>query len=311
MNCDAELLSRPFSWYDLCLRDGTVETLHAKCGDNDYYFEVLYNSENARLGIWLSKIPRRVLLEAVNYIFKTHKEVKRIGYRYSLEPLGVSSKGNHFKFELPDKTEEIISNLSKSERKHLKNRQNRLSEAGKITINDYQADWDNPDVVEAFSKFFEFKHITHGTNCNLTARQYIQVQQVSNLYVLRCNNNIIAVKLSCEQCPIVGGENTSYSMDYAKYYPGIIMQYTLLSELVKKGKTELFIGGSGYQGQRKYKQHFNSIEETVYHGIIYRSLIEHIVHKIIVAFKTFIKTILPVKLVAVIRAITNGTKVRA
>ena len=303
-------MSRPYSWSDYCLRDGTCETLHAKCGDDDYYFEVLYNADNAKLGIWLSNIPRTVLLEAVKFIFRTHSEVRRIGYRYSRVPLGVYTRTNHFRIELPGTQDEILARMSKHERKKLNNRQRRLNEAGNITLHDYKADWNNPESVEAVNKFFEFKKITHGKNYNLTPKEYIQVYQVSDIYALRCDGEIIAVKLSCKQCPIVGGENTSYSIDYAKFYLGIIMQYTLLSELTKKGKAELYLGDSSYTGQRTYKQHFNSIEETAYNGIIYRSFTEHIRRKAAHAFRMFIKALLPWKLVAVIRSVKRGTKLK-
>ena len=309
MKCDDELMSRPRDLGDSCLRGGTSETLHAKCGDDDYYLQVLYDSDTALLGIWMSRIPRRILLEAVSYVFRTHGEVRRISYRYSLEPLGVWSRVNHFRIVLPESQDKLLAEMPKHERQNLNSRLRKLHKEGNITFHEYQANWNNPDTLEAFNKYFEFKNITHNRKYNLTASQYIQKYQVSNIYVLRCNDDVVAVRLSCEQCPVAGGENISYSRDYAKFYPGIIIQYNFLAELVRKGKTELFLGGSHYTGQQKYKQHFNSIEETAYEGIIYRSLAAHLVHKTIMAAKTFIKAALPVKLLAVIKSIKNGTPI--
>ena len=249
INCDPELFARKDTGYDSCLRDGKFETLHANCGDEDYYMQVLYCAETAKLGVWMSRIPRNVLIEVVNYVFRTHKEVNRIIYRYCLEPLGAHKKINHFRIVLPESHDALLTRMPKHERQNLNSRLRKLKQKGTVTYQEYRADWDNPNVLEAFDAYFRFKNITHDRDFGLTARQYIQTSQTSNIYVLRCDDEVVAVRLSCEQCPIACGENIAYNTEYVKFAPGIVLQNYVLSSLINKGKTELFLGGSNYPGQ--------------------------------------------------------------
>ena len=303
MKCDPELMKRPDNGGDYCLRDGKVETLHINFHDSDYYVQVLLKQHIAELGIWLSSIPRKALCEAVKFIFRMHKEIQFIRYRNSRVPLGVSKKTNHFRIVLPDSPEEIMKRMSRHERHKLRNRINRLNEVGRITFHEYKADSDNPEAINAVNKFFEFKNVTHGRDYKLTARQYIQAYQVSNIYVIKCNSEVIAIKISCEQCPIVGGENHTYNTKYAKYYPGIIMQNHILGELIKKGKKEFYLGGAGTEGTRRYKQHFNSIEDITYTGIIYRHAYQYIIRCFVRSIKTWTKKILPAKIIRGLKAL--------
>ena len=61
-------------------------------------------------------------------------------------------------------------------------------------------------------------------------------------------------------------KNFSYNQEYAKYSPGMVLYYYLISDLIARGKKKLFLLG----GNLEYKRHFNGIPTTTYTGTLYR-----------------------------------------
>ena len=274
--------------FDDCSKD----TLHIKHSGKDYYVQVMYEKNFARLGIWLMDIPSEAVKEVAAYIFKKHRKVRWIYFQRSYTELGECSESNHFRMTLPATSEELYSRLTNKSRYNIKREQRLLeAETGGLVFAEYDVDNMPKDVFEAY---FTMKKITHGRDFRLTEQEYIMTSQTSNAYVIRAakTGKIISLVLSCEQCPIVYIENITYDIVYAKYSPGKMIYHHYLGELVKKGKKELFLSG----GQLDYKRHYGSREETIYTGRVFRSVYACIMYHISRTFRDNMKKIVPVKL---------------
>ena len=69
-----------------------------------------------------------------------------------------------------------------------------------------------------------------------------------------------AIRFSCEQCPVVYGENFTFNPELQEYSLGRAIFMHHLKRMVEKGHPELFFAGGNYE----YKTHYGSIEETLY-----------------------------------------------
>lgn len=76
-----------------------------------------------------------------------------------------------------------------------------------------------------------------------------------------------AILFSCEQCSCVYVENLTYNEQYSKYSCGKALYDIFLARMIEKGKKEIFLGS----GNLEYKKKYGSVEETVYHCIVFRN----------------------------------------
>lgn len=74
---------------------------------------------------------------------------------------------------------------------------------------------------------------------------------------------------SCEQCSCVYVENLTYNEQYSKYSCGKALYDIFLARMIEKGKKEIFLGG----GNLEYKKKYGSVEETVYHCVVFRNAV--------------------------------------
>lgn len=226
---------------------------------------ISYTGKQAELGVWLGEIPQSVISSISKKVFADHRKIEKIVYLNSLVEYENATTNNHFRIVLPNSVEELKGRLSSKGRYNAR-RENRIlkEQFPDLTQNTYSVD-EYPDSV--FLEYFKMKKTTHGTNYNMTAEEYIQKYHVSNIYSLSAGDKILAIILSCEQCPIVYIENLTYDVEYAKFSPGKVLYDSYLEILINKGFSELYLAG----GNLDYKKRYGSIEDTVYSGIIYRN----------------------------------------
>lgn len=239
-----------------------------------YVVEVEYRDNTAYLGLWLNYVSSNALNELCETIFKKQKEISQIKYEYSLVPLGYCKQKNHYRIILPNSEEELHNRLSKKGRYNI-NREKRVAEEcfGSLSIVEYTSD-NVPDSV--MIKYFELKKGTHGVDYKMTPLQYLKSYYVTHIYVLYFGDDIAAIVLSCEQCPIVYIENITYDKEYAKYSAGQILYDLYLSKLTEKAVKEIYLAG----GNLDYKKRYGSIEDKSYVGTVYKHKFDEIVRRI-------------------------------
>lgn len=227
--------------------DGTVKTV-------EYRLE----KDQAELGLWLTPITPEELEQLIAYIRKNHPNVKKISYKNGVLPYGKARAHNHFRIVFPETVEEMESRISSKSRAKMRKKLRHAEEQyGPLRVLEYDRS-DLPD--EVVETFFRFKQEIRGRVYNMTPVQYLNRYNVSHCYVMMFGDTVGAIRFSCEQCPIVYGENFTYNPEMKEYSLGRAIFVHHLIRMVEKKHTELFFAGGDYE----YKTHYGSIEETLY-----------------------------------------------
>ena len=217
----------------------------------------------ANLGLFLVPISKKALKQIVKFVFKNHKEVQYIKFKYGHQQLGdeVLTK-NNFRIHLPETTELLYERLSKKGKYNITREKKILEQDfGMWSVHEHAAA--SAEAEQAWEKYFEYKAITHGDRWkNYDKEVYRKASGVSTVYALALGEDkrIAAVILSCEECPVVFLENLTYDSSLAKYSLGKILYDEYLKALIAKKKRELFLLGGNYD----YKRRYGSVEETLY-----------------------------------------------
>lgn len=251
-----------YNRYDLFCKPEEYRAVKIINGNETKIVEYRLQKEQAELGIWLMQITKEELQKLVSYIGKNHPEVKKITYKNATLAYGKSRAQNHFRIVFPETVEEMEHRISYKSRQKMRKKLRFAEEAyGKMEIHEYQRNEIPMEVVEAF---FAFKYATRNRVYRMTPEEYLDRYHVSDCYVFTFGGTIGAVRFSCEQCPIVYGENFAYNPDMRDYSLGKAVFFHHLVRMVEKKHTELFFAGGDFE----YKTHYGSIEETVYDGTI-------------------------------------------
>lgn len=236
--------------------------------EKEYFVETEIKDDIARLGLWMSEIPSIVISELAKHIF-TNYEVERIefsNYKNKVDDF-VCTKSNHFTINLPNNVDELMSSISKSARYTITRKQKDfIKEFGDYKIEEYSS---IPDSI--INKYFELKKVTHHIDYNMSPKEYLDTYHITNGYVMYLKDEIIAMLFSCEQCPIANFENFTYDTKYSKYSIGKIIYDEYICKLVNHDIKTVFLGGGDYD----YKRRYNSIEDVVYDGVMYRNSIKN------------------------------------
>jgi len=244
--------------------------LYRKCGKEIF------------LGMYLMYVPKEYIEEASCILFKKYSDVKKVKYVCGYTKVGCWEKHNHYKVSLPETYLELENRLSKKNRYNI-NREKRIVEKNFGAYNVFEYVW--PDIPkQIIEQYFHMKKLTHNKDYGMTTEEYLNCYCVSNVYVLKLEEKIAAILLSCEQCENVYLENLSYDLKYSQYSPGKILYDEFLKIMIKKCKKAVFLAG----GDLMYKKHYGSIEENVYDCVIYRSGLRTCYEKIVKKSKEFV-----------------------
>lgn len=222
------------------------------------------------MGLWLSELPKDLLLQLCRFLFQKYAKIKNICYQNYPQCLPrrnncVNIERNHWKILLPDNPEELHQRLSSKKRYNIKREKRLASEQlGGYSVLEYTPDSVPDSVINAY---FDFKKNQFGTDYQTTPNGYLKQYHVSHIYVLQLTNAIGAIVMSCEQGSNVYLENLAYNPEFGKYSLGSILYDVFLERLVLKGKNAIYLG----YGHHQYKALYGAIEETVYSGTVYRS----------------------------------------
>lgn len=219
----------------------------------------------AFLGLYLVEIPKNIFDELIHFIFQQNRHIHKIYLKRSRNNYHKHIRqGNHFRIELPDTFDSLLERLSKKGRYNYKREKRLLHNIGDVEYMHYDTQASLNNIVAVF---FSFKYKTHGRDYHMLPEEYVKNYSVSDAYSMQVNGKIVAVLLSCEQCECVFLENLSYDIEFEKYSVGFQIYVFFLSEMIKKERKHIFLGGGEYE----YKKRFSSIEEITYDGYIYKT----------------------------------------
>ena len=251
-----------YNRFDLfCAPDG-FGTVKLKSGKTSRILEYQITGDTAELGIWLMPITEEELEQVILYITTNHSQIRKIIYKNGMIPYGKAKTHNHFRIEFPDTVEEMEHRISAKSRAKMRKKLHRAEEAyGKMQYLEFDRSNMPDEVVE---KFFEYKLATRNRQYNMTPAEYLDRYHVSHSYVLKFGDTYGAIRFSCEQCPVVYGENFTFNPELQEYSLGRAIFMHHLIRMVEKKHPQLFFAGGNYE----YKTHYGSIEETLYDCII-------------------------------------------
>lgn len=247
-----------YNRFDLFEDNLGYEAVQIRSGKEIKIVEYRITEDKAELGIWLMPITPEELDQLFLYIHDHHPAVTRIFYKNALVPCGKSKAHNHFRIVFPETVDEIEHSISSKSRAKMRKKLQRAQEIyGEMRYVEYDRSNIPEDVVE---HFFKFKLATRGRVYNMTANEYLDRYHVSHCYVLKFGDIIGAIRFSCEQCPVVYGENFTFNPELKDYSLGRAIFMHHLIRMVEKKHSELFFAGGNFE----YKTHYGSIEETLY-----------------------------------------------
>jgi len=304
---DYEKVSPNFIYnrYDLFCKNSEFNAVKLYGNVQTKIIEYRVTETEAELGLWLMPITTDELEHLLYYIKRMHPKVEKVTYKNALLPYGNSKAHNHFRIVLPDTVEEMESRVSARSRYKMRKKLRFAEEAyGPMRIMEYDRGNMPPEIVEAF---FEFKLATRNRTYNMTPLEYLDRYHVSHCYVVQFGDTIGAIRFSCEQCPIVYGENFTFNPALQEYSLGRFIFMHHLLRIVEKNHTELYFAGGNYE----YKTHYGSIEETLYDCVIDVSqmdfskfeqeeklswqikhwMIQHLPPKVVYVLKKILKTV--------------------
>lgn len=264
-----------YNRYDLWGESVDGHTTLWRYQDKDFsvYFESLCKDNTARLGIWLMPMKSEVLHRIARGVFHAFPYVKSIVIENATcDFRGRSFQNNHFRIELPKTVEELDQRLSSKGRYNIRREKRLLSgKNGGYVIRHYLAG--DRDADKVWSSYFKYKSEAKKTIYDLTPDEYCAKYHVTDVYSLELGDrhDVAAMMLSCEQCSVVYLENMAFDETLASFSPGQILYDEYLKLLIQKGKKELFLAGGDYS----YKKRYDSVEDIVFKGVIYRNKIRN------------------------------------
>ena len=231
---------------------------------HDYQLEVQLFDNHAEVGAWMMTISKCDFDEIALFLFHNYRNIEYISF-FNVVSDKVFIAKNHYHLIIPKSYEELKMCISAKSRNTMSRKKKKAEvDYGKIEMVEYENDSISCDIIAAY---FEMKQNTHHIRYNLTWKEYLDRYHVSNVYILYFGEQIAAMILTCEQCPIVYLENLSYDKELSKYSPGMMAYEMVLEKLISKGKTAFYLGGGDYD----YKKKYDSVETAVTEGKIYRS----------------------------------------
>ena len=283
-NSEKENVSSNFIYnrFDLYEPETTFKVGCIERDNTKIIFQVALEGNTAKLGIWLLPITTADLKLMAELVFSNFPQIKRIQYENSLAHFDSYREKNHFQIELPASKEELEARLSSKGRYNIRREYRLLAELGDLRIENYS----KKDVPESvLEKYFELKKATHRIEYGMSGNEYIDKYHITDFYVMYLGERIVAMVLSCEQCPIVYIENLTYDLEFSKYSPGQVLYDKYLQNLIDKKYKTIYLAG----GNLDYKKRYGSVEKTVYDGVIFRNTFYRIKELTPKKIKQFIK----------------------
>lgn len=208
------------------------------------------DNNKAVLGTWMSGIGREFLLQAVRYVFKNNKKVKKLEYQNLLYDTIVDHgwKHNDFYLPLPKTVEELKERLSSKGRYNIKREKRIIEDAfSDLQLKNISYEDMSENQIETF---YAFKNATHGVSEGVYD---ITKRNLTDVYLLTVSGgDIKGMALSCEQGKIVFIENHTFDSSMRQYSFGQVLYDMYLDKMIEKGKTGVALAGGNLEYKKRY-----------------------------------------------------------
>lgn len=241
-------------WNRFDLRYGTDYDLSKINGERWCgYVASHVDGSTINVSLYLREMAPDTFNEYAKYLFEIYPTAKNLFVLHTYTEIAGIEQGVHWHVDLPETIEEFNKTLSHRVRYNTKWYPKKIREnIGEYAIKYFESE-DCPDDI--ILQYFKWKNQTHGTDYGLTPKQYLKKFCVTGVYVMETDSEILAIGFISEIGENVFFENFSYNQEYAKYSPGMVLYYYLISDLIARGKNKLYLLG----GNLEYKKHFNGI----------------------------------------------------
>ncbi len=145
---------------------------------------------------------------------------------------------NNFSVELPTYVEDLLMREERKKRYNLRRERRILADMGV-----FFCEVDHSEFESVVKIFFKYKKNTHNRDWNLSPTAFLKWLNITNIYALKKDESYIAFVLSDEHFKKVIFQQTSYDLEWKRYSPGSVLYFYFLEEMIRKGNTEVFLGG--------------------------------------------------------------------
>ena len=267
--------------------DVILNRFDLRYNENNYYMHISTNNEkfevgfhiedtHCMLGILNVTIEVEIFKQIIQYLFETYPTIERISFQTMIcDPikLGFNVKCHKHRFwslKLPNTYDELLERESvKFLRKMRYEIKYLINEVGAFSVENYYVNEIPSTIMEMFFSWKEIKYPDSFLEHNAIKYLYRDRRPVSDAYVLKVSERVIAVLFTSEQCEITYLVNTAFDPQFARYSVGRLLYYELLRQLIDKNTKEIYLGTGKYD----YKKSFGATELECWIGDFFREKI--------------------------------------
>lgn len=235
--------------------------------DEKYYIPTHISGKQALIGVAQTPLPSEVFTKFIEHCFQYYPKTTRISCSAS-----VNNYCNNLVLDdqwilsLPNTEEAYKKSLSKKTRHNINWYPKKIQkDYGDFSITHRTASETDDATMQLFDKWKHEKY-TAKTYSNLGSRNFQTSNNVTDVYSLIIADNpaaLVFVSITDDSAYL---QNLSYNPEFANYSPGIVLLYSVISDLIQNNLTTLYMGG----GSLEYKRRMGGENRPAYHGIIIR-----------------------------------------
>ena len=232
--------------------------------NGEFYIPVHIDGDKGRVGMYLRRLEKKYWQEFVSFLFKRYPKLEDIWVLHTYTELsGVEAKP-HWHIDLPDSIEEFDAALNVKTRYDTKRYPRKIREnIGEYKIVKLPAAEIKEEIV---NQYLNWKYISHGYVWGKEPLEYLSSTGITEAYLMKCQDRILAIGFICTTDENVFLENYSYTPEYKKYSLASVLYHYIISDLILQKKKNLDLLG----GEWEYKRRYNGIRTETYTGHIYR-----------------------------------------
>lgn len=229
-----------------------------------YYIPVKIIKNTAFLGIQLTYIENKTLLDFIKYLFKNFL-IWKVKFRFSLNNLAKNRCKDYFVVYLPDCIDDFNSKLSHDTRYNItRYYPKRIEKNFKYSIRHFS----RQEILsnKIYETYYNFKMVTHNYDGIQNAEEYIDKNYITDAFVMYFDEKIVSIVLINILDDSAFLENLTYDVEYRNYSVGTILYYNTIKELINRNIKTFYL----FDGTGEYKMRFNGTKIQTYSGTIYR-----------------------------------------
>lgn len=259
--------------YDLRYTNDDIYWVHIQEQLRSSTVGLRIHANRAWIGILRMPISPNCLEEMIRKVFSVFPAVHNISFQFTrfnpklLWPNALFKESSFLYIQLPESHEALFARTSGHFRRRIKYERRRIERAvGSIRIERYATSEIPLEIIQLYVQYksqkYDDKDLHRGISGVLNGRSI----PVTHCYVLRCNNDVLAIILTSEDGTDPYLVNLAYNPQFAALSPGKVLYIELLKSLIDRKKKILYLGSGEYE----YKHYLGAVETAYWVGDICR-----------------------------------------